>query len=93
MKIQNFKRGLFEKICFQNFQKNHRHFLNYENFDIFLRSFGTAKNSSSHERKANRICIFGQKLRPIRKYFGSFYEIVRYIQQLTNPEKKISPKR
>ena len=50
-KIKNFKGGLFEKIHFQNFQKNHRHFFNFENFDIFLRSFDRAKNSSSDERK------------------------------------------
>ena len=45
-------------------------------FDIFLGSFDRAKNSSSHERETNRICIFGKKLHHFEKYFGSFYEIV-----------------
>ena len=76
-KIKNFKGGLFEKIHFQNFQKNRRHFLNLENFDIFLGSFDRAKNSSSHERVTNRICIFGKKLHHFGKYFDSFYKIIR----------------
>ena len=76
-KIKNFEGGLFEKIHFQNVQKNRRYFLNFENFDIFLELFDRAKNSSSHERKTNRIFIFGKKLHHFGKYFGSFYEIVR----------------
>ena len=71
------KGGLFEKIHFQHFQKNRRHFLNFQNFDIFLGSFDRAKNSSSHERKTNQICIFGEKLHHFGKRFGSFYEIPR----------------
>ena len=74
---KKFKGGLFEKIHFQNFQKNRCHFLNFENFDIFLGPFDRVKNSSSHERKTNWICIFGRKLHNFGKYFGSFYEIVR----------------
>ena len=58
---KKFKRGLFKKIFFKNFQKNSRHFVNFENFDIFLGSFDRAKNSSSHEKETNRICIFGNK--------------------------------
>ena len=45
------KGGLFERIHFKNFQKNRRHFFNFENFDIFLGSFDRAKNFSSHEKK------------------------------------------
>ena len=77
-KKKTFKGDLFDKIHFQNFQKNHRHFLNFENFDIFLQSFDRAKNSSSHEKKTNRICIVHKKLHHFGKYFGSFNKIVRF---------------
>ena len=71
------KGGLFERIHFQNFQKNRGHSVDFVNFYIFLGSFDRAKNSSSHERKTNRICPFGKKLHHFGKYFGDFYEIVR----------------
>ena len=97
--MKNFEGGLFEKIHFQNFQKNRRYFLNFQNFDIFLASFDGANDYSSHERKTNRnrICIFGKKLHRFGKYFGSFYETVRspFLQlQLQQPflKKKNSAK-
>ena len=34
-KKKKFKGGLFEKIHFQNFQKNHRHFLNFRILTFF----------------------------------------------------------
>ena len=68
-KIKNFKGDLFEKIHIQNFQKNHRHFPNFLNFDICLGPFDRAKNSSSHERKTNQIRIFGEKTASFWKMF------------------------
>ena len=72
IEIKKFKGGLFEKIYFPNFQTNRCHFLNFENFDIFLGSLDKAKNSSSQKEKLTGYVYLVKNTATFWKIFWQF---------------------